>query len=361
MHSPLCGVPVHVEPQIVIVAMVYAIIFATTTCGLAIRSYIHIFKGLSPLASIALAVVLTWYALDTGYWVTPLAYGVHLHLRTLAMGGRAMSYASGRDDTSLAPVLLCATPGFLAISILVGEAILWWRVCAVWAGNRAVYGICAVSTFVTLVFVAVTIGRLEIMKSPPTRLAAMFFVEPDGIGTAVSVFVSGLVVCVLLDVRTRTRGPARKIAPGWREHGGNKRTGIQRLWDLARWSIVVATLLGTFWVIVAAYRHQVWMTLRNDAPTWSFWSFTLFAATASSIRLPVLVWLLPQSFKLAPSNESDVAALSNDPEGIRERLMVDDSVHEHEHPNRIGLQESGDGGASHSQPLDSQAGPILAN
>ena len=54
-----------------------------------------------------------------------------------------------------------------------------------------------------LVFVAVTIGRLEIMKSPPTRLAVMFFVEPDGIGTAVSVFVSDLVVCMLLGIRTR--------------------------------------------------------------------------------------------------------------------------------------------------------------
>ena len=52
-------------------------------------------------------------------------------------------------------------------------------------------------------FVAVTIGRLEIMKSPPTRLAVMFFVEPDGIGAAVSVFVSSLVGGMLLGMRTR--------------------------------------------------------------------------------------------------------------------------------------------------------------
>ena len=58
-------------------------------------------------------MVLTWYALDTAYWVIPLAYGIYLHLRTLAMGG----HASGRDGTSLAPVLLCATPGFLAITV----------------------------------------------------------------------------------------------------------------------------------------------------------------------------------------------------------------------------------------------------
>ena len=50
---------------------------------------------------------------------------------------------------------------------------------------------------------AVTIGRLEIMKSPSTRLAVMFFVEPDGIGTAVSVFVSDFVVFMLLGIRTR--------------------------------------------------------------------------------------------------------------------------------------------------------------
>ena len=50
---------------------------------------------------------------------------------------------------------------------------------------------------------AVTIDRLEIMKSPPTHLAVMFFVEPDGIGAAGFVFVSGLVGGMLLDVRTR--------------------------------------------------------------------------------------------------------------------------------------------------------------
>ena len=83
------------------------------------------------------------------------------------------------------------------------------------------------------------------------------------------------------------------------------------MWLLVRWSIVVATMLGMFWVsvifvfflyptghvvrladrgahwqvIVAGYRHQVWITLRNDGPTWSFWNFTLFVATASSMRL----------------------------------------------------------------------------
>ena len=95
--------------------------------------------------------------------------------------------------------------------------------CAVWAGNRAVKGICAISLFVTAgesndghtvytslahggrdsVFVSVTIGRLEIMKSPPTRLAVMFFVEPDGIGAAVSVFVSNVVAAVLLGLKIR--------------------------------------------------------------------------------------------------------------------------------------------------------------
>ena len=69
-------------------------------------------------AALSLAAVLTWYALDTAYWVTPLAYGIYLHLRTLAMGGHVASFASGRDGTaSLAPVLLCATPGFLAITV----------------------------------------------------------------------------------------------------------------------------------------------------------------------------------------------------------------------------------------------------
>ena len=52
-------------------------------------------------------------------------------------------------------------------------------------------------------FVSVTIGRLEIMKSPPTRLAVMFFVEPDGIGAAVSVFVSNVVAAVLLGLKIR--------------------------------------------------------------------------------------------------------------------------------------------------------------
>ena len=115
---------------------------------------------------------------------------------------------------------------------------------------------------------AVTIGRLEIMKSPPTRLAVMLFVEPDGIGTAVSVFVSDLVVFMLLGIRTRcvsirrhgsphtlmplrTRGSARKTNAGWREHKGTKWTRIRTLGNLALWSFVVVTTLGTVWVSLA--------------------------------------------------------------------------------------------------------------
>ncbi len=52
-------------------------------------------------------------------------------------------------------------------------------------------------------FAGVTIGRLEIMKSPPTRLAVMFFVEPDGMGTAAAVSVSSVVVGVLLHLGMR--------------------------------------------------------------------------------------------------------------------------------------------------------------
>ena len=110
-----------------------------------------------------------------------------------------------------------------------------------------------------------TIGRLEIMKSPPTRLAVMFFLEPDGIGTGVSVFVSDLVVCILLGIRTRcalicthgrprllmhlrTRGSARRKNSGWREHKGTKQTMVRTLGNIALWSLVVVTALGTFWV-----------------------------------------------------------------------------------------------------------------
>ena len=50
------------------------------------------------------------------------------------------------------------------------------------------------------------------------------------------------------------------------------------------------------------------------------------------------MWLLPRSFKLVSADDSDVGALSNDPEGARERLMADESAHEHEHFNRIELQ-----------------------
>ena len=44
---------------------------------------------------------------------------------------------------------------------------------------------------------------------------------------------------------------------------------------------------GTYWqVILAAYRHRVvWIVQRDDAPTWAFWNFTLFVATAASTRL----------------------------------------------------------------------------
>lgn len=51
------------------------------------------------------------------------------------------------------------------------------------------------------------------------------------------------------------------------------------------------------------------------------------------------MWLLPRSFRLISGDDSDVDALSNDPEGICERLMVDESAHEreHEHSKRIEL------------------------
>ncbi|PIL25610.1 hypothetical protein GSI_11359 [Ganoderma sinense ZZ0214-1] len=327
MHFPLCGIPVRAEPHVVVVAMAYAILFsassyylllpsydhsevnpvpgatATTTCGLAIRSYIHIFGGLRAPTAIALAVVLTWYALDTASWVLPLAdSGVRLYLHGVVMGGRTTFASRSREELeealpSPASVLMCATPGVLAISILVGEVVLWWRVCAVWKGNRAVVGLCAVSLFLTTVFVGVTMGRLEIMKSPPTRLAVMFFLEPDGIGTAVSVFFSGLVVGVLLDMKTRTRRFFGKMHTSPSRKGRKITTRLRRLADLALWALVAGTAVGAFWVIAAAYRNRIWQTLRNDAPSWSFWNFALFVATASCLRVPALVWLLPQSFK----------------------------------------------------------------
>ncbi|PIL25618.1 hypothetical protein GSI_11367 [Ganoderma sinense ZZ0214-1] len=299
MYFPLCGIPVRAEPHVVVVAMAYAIVFATTTCGLAICSYIHIFSGLRAPTAIVLAVILTWYALDTASWVLPLANGVRLYLHAVVMGGRTTFASREEALSSPAPVLMCMTPGVLAISILVGEAILWWRVCAVWKGNRAVLGLCAVSLVVTTVLVGVTIGRLELMKSPPTRLAVMFFLEPDGIGSAVSMFVSGLVAGVLLDMKTRTRRSSGKIHASPGRKGRKVTKQLRRLGDLALWALVVATLLGASWLIVTAYRNRIWQTLRNDAPSWSFWNFALFVATASCLRVPALVWLLLQSFKSA--------------------------------------------------------------
>ncbi|KAM5536993.1 hypothetical protein V8D89_009322 [Ganoderma adspersum] len=334
VHSPLCGILVYVAPKTVVVAMCqYAIIFATTTCALAVRSYIHIFRGLrntSPPGVISLGVVLMflmWYTLAAAFWVVPLASGIHLQMGELRDSATPKSRsASGLDkrEASRTPELITWANRGLA--------------------NRDSSGRLSCGGGL---FMAVTIGRLEIMKSPPTRIAVMFFVEPDGIGTAVSVFVSDLVVCMLLQIRTRplrTRGSARTTNPAWREHKGTARTRSQRLWDLVRWSIVVATLLGTFWasVIVATYRHEIWTNLRNDAPMWAFWNFTLFVAIASSLRMPALVWLLPQSFVHSSPYASDGGALSNDPEGTLDPLMMDDAEHEHE--GHIELQECGGDG-----------------
>ena len=71
--------------------------------------------GLS--AAILLASVLVWYALGAVYWVAPLVDAIQTYLRTLATGGGTS--LSSRDDISppRAPVLMCATPGVLAISV----------------------------------------------------------------------------------------------------------------------------------------------------------------------------------------------------------------------------------------------------
>ena len=259
-----------------------------------------------------------WYTVDTAYWVAPLASGIHLHLRTPAnatMGGLGGSaapmskYASGLDEreASMAPELMCATPGFLAISVCIpfsSSYISTWadranrysrvrRSCGgecAWCGQGTRRSTRSVSSLFSsqsvsriavhivydihspiraLVFMAVTIGRLEIMKSPPTRLAVMFFVEPDGIGTAVSVFVSDLIMFMLLGIRPRCvsirrhgsphllmqlrprGGSAWRTNPGWREHKGTKWTRIRTLGNIALWSFVVVTTLGTVWVSLA--------------------------------------------------------------------------------------------------------------
>ncbi|KAI0331550.1 hypothetical protein GY45DRAFT_1369873 [Cubamyces sp. BRFM 1775] len=194
---------------------------------------------------LALAIVVL-YASTTAFWAIGIYAFVQLadeELHGLILQLQGNTYVCDNCPTLSIPILQSCIPTvLLLINVVIGDSIVWWRVLALWKGNRTVISLC-----VTLLLATITLGLIETIKLCISREIAIVGppspFDPQEVATVS--FLTYLIATVLIWIKawSHSRFMKKQLGRIW------KASQVQRVLLLLVESGVLYTLVWAFVVI----------------------------------------------------------------------------------------------------------------
>ncbi|KAM5536418.1 hypothetical protein V8D89_009854 [Ganoderma adspersum] len=209
--------------------------------------------------------IFTLFASTTTYLVASILYYESTFIRSFATGGLLIwSYGDDSDIPSALNTVpmfeeytifqSCTSAATLTINVLLGDAIVCWRICVVWSQNRAVKAICGVFLLATLI-----VGAIDTTQSCQlSKLDTPNFNTLNIMGTLFEGIPIGIAVCVL-SLITNLLGTLLVAYKAWQSRTrlkryfgmGSRTSQVQKLLSLL---VESGALYCALWAVVVAFQ-----------------------------------------------------------------------------------------------------------